>query len=125
MQQKEIARLTSEVGSERRKLQSLRDTHNDLLSLLAQEEVELGVFREMLERYAGEDKVVEALRLAQQSAIDKYGSYVNLHYGEEMSQSPVKMDLSTSLEVDEEGSGGECDGASNAIGIRLKSPPRG
>ena len=35
-QQKEIARLTGEVVVERRKLQSLRDTHNDLLSLLAQ-----------------------------------------------------------------------------------------
>ena len=101
--------------SERRKLQSLRDTHNDLLSLLAQEEVELGVFREMLERYAGEDKVLEALRLAQQSAIDKYGSYVNLHDGDETSQSPVKMDLSASLDINEEDSGGENDDTSNTV----------
>ena len=114
-QQKEIARLTGEVVSERRKIQSLRDTHNDLLSLLAQEEVELGVFREMLERYAGEEKVFEALRLAQQSAIDTYGSYVNLHDGVDTSQSPVKMDLSASLDVNEDESGGEREDASNII----------
>ena len=63
------------------------------------------MFRELLEHYAGEDKVAEAVRLAQQSAIDKYGSYVNLHYGDE-SQSPVKMDLSASLEEDEMDTGG-------------------
>ena len=78
-QQREISRLHSEIDSERRKLQGLQDTHNDLLSLLAQEELELGVFREMLESVGGEEKVQHALQLAQRAAVDKYGSYVNLH----------------------------------------------
>ena len=60
-------------------------------------------------------KVFEALRLAQQSAIDKYGSYVNLHDGVDTSQSPVKMDLSASLDVNEDESGGEREDASNII----------
>ena len=78
-QQREISRLTAEVAGERRRLQGLQDTHNDLLSLLAQEELELGVFREMLESVGGDEKVHEAILLAQRGAVEKYGSYVNLH----------------------------------------------
>ena len=78
-QQREISRLTAEIAGERRRLQSLQENHNDLLSLLAQEELELGVFREILESVGGEEKVLEAIQLAQRGAVEKYGSYVNLH----------------------------------------------
>ena len=56
----------------------LQEQHNDLLSLLAQEEVELGVFREALGLSAGSAAVRTALLEAQRASVERYGTYVNL-----------------------------------------------
>ena len=55
----------------------LQEQHADLLGLLAQQEVELDVFRNVLEQLVGSDKVQMAEEKSQLMAIKKYGSYTN------------------------------------------------
>lgn len=57
----------------------MQETHNDLLSLLAQEELELQVFRDALKAHAGDQVFVETASMAQSTALEKYGSYIDLH----------------------------------------------
>ena len=62
---------------QRRKLYILQEQHNDLLSLLAQQELELSVFRELLDARAGPTSVSEAVNEASQRCIERYGAYIN------------------------------------------------
>ena len=77
-QQRQIAMLTAQVAKERRTLSQLQEAHNDLLALLAQEEVELGVFRDVLTERAGEGAVNDAFSRAQLAVTERYGTYVNM-----------------------------------------------
>ena len=73
---------------------TLQDTHNDLLSLLAQEELELSCFRRALEKHAGQEAVSSTFVEAEALSVEKYGSYVNLRDDREVA------DLSTSRIMD-------------------------
>jgi hypothetical protein len=74
---KEVGRLHAEILQERRRLSALQEEHADLLGLLAQQEVELKVFRDALESEAGVDAIEAANEQAQRIAIDLYGTYVS------------------------------------------------
>jgi hypothetical protein len=63
---------------------ALQETHNDLLSLLAQEELELQVFRDALKSHAGDQVFMETASMAQSTALEKYGSYIDLHGDESL-----------------------------------------
>jgi hypothetical protein len=64
-------------SQQRRRLQQLQEQHNDLLSLLAQQDLELSVFRSTLEGKLGPRAVTEAESQAERRCIERYGSYVN------------------------------------------------
>ena len=55
----------------------LQEQHSDLLSLLAQQEVELSVFRSSLESRAGYAAVLGAEDEARKASIERYGSYTD------------------------------------------------
>eukprot|EP01035_Chromulina_nebulosa_P016851 gene16851-22336_t len=74
---KEMAKIQSEIVRERRKLNALQEEHTDLLGLLAQQELELTIFKETLEKSSGLSYVIQAEEEAQLGAIERYGSYVN------------------------------------------------
>jgi hypothetical protein len=56
---------------------NLQEEHNDLLGLLAQQEVELSVIREALERSLGADYLMTVDEEAMRLALDRYGNYIN------------------------------------------------
>lgn len=62
-------------------MQALQEEHTDLLGLLAQQEVELSVFRLTLEAEGGFVALQRAESQAQQVATEKYGSYTNFRAG--------------------------------------------
>ena len=80
--QRELAIMKVQVARERRQLASLQETHNDLLALLAQEEVEVAIYRDILHAKAGASAVKEASEAAQIAVTEKYGSYVDLRGGD-------------------------------------------
>jgi hypothetical protein len=72
---KEAARLLMEINRELRRFAELQEQHSDLLGLLAQQEVELGVFRGTLLQSAGGQAVQDAEDQAQLTSIKRYGAY--------------------------------------------------
>ena len=89
---------------QRRRLADLQEQHNDLLSLLAQQELELAVFRSKLEAKAGALAVNEAEGEASQRCVERYGSYIQL--GREggvtdVDSSDVSIDASLSINNDQ------------------------
>jgi hypothetical protein len=58
-------------------LSALQEQHSDLLGLLAQQEIELSVFRAALEAKLGTEVVLNVCREAQKNVVDMYGSYTN------------------------------------------------
>ena len=56
----------------------LQETHNDLLALLAQEEVELAVYRDALLQQAGQEATRHAMDTARRHATERYGTYIDL-----------------------------------------------
>ena len=75
--EREAARLHADMLRERKRYQSLQEQHSDLLGLLAQQEVELTVFRTAIEETLGVSKVLEVELDAQQNVVRMYGSYTN------------------------------------------------
>lgn len=62
-------------------MSALQEQHTDLLGLLAQQEIELDVFRQALEAKLSERELSGVESEIQRSVIDKYGSYTNFrHY---------------------------------------------
>lgn len=55
----------------------MQDEHDDLLSLVAQQEVELDVFKTTLQSKSGTAAVEEAAQRSKQTAVDRYGSYID------------------------------------------------
>ena len=74
---KEMSRLHAEISLERRRLQVLQEQHSDLLGLLAQQEVELVVFKDVLEQYSGNEAVSHAEDESKRITVEKYGFYVD------------------------------------------------
>lgn len=58
-------------------MRELQDQHADLLGLVAQQEVELSVFRCALEDRVGSGGLVELDSKAKHDALDRYGTYVS------------------------------------------------
>jgi DNA repair exonuclease SbcCD ATPase subunit len=73
---KEAARYHAELIRERKKLVVLEEEHADLLGLIAQQEVELSVFREKLQKLLGQDLVIVE-REARDNVEKQYGVYTN------------------------------------------------
>ena len=63
--------------SQRKRLHALQEQHSDLLGLLAQQEVELSVFKAALGDKLGSEVVETVEQEAEKSVIDMYGSYTN------------------------------------------------
>ena len=63
--------------SQRKRLHALQEQHSDLLGLLAQQEVELSVFKAALGEKLGSEVVETVEQEAEKSVIDMYGSYTN------------------------------------------------
>merc|ERR1711871_871200 len=64
IQTQNSARILAELQMERRRLRDLQDEHSDLLGLIAQQELELKIFRDKLEKARGGVGVHEAVKLA-------------------------------------------------------------
>jgi hypothetical protein len=59
----------------------LQEQHSDLLGLLAQQEVEMGVFKQALEDKLSASELLRLEEQAQRSVIDLYGTYTDFrHY---------------------------------------------
>ena len=56
-------------------MQQLQEEHFDLLGLLAQQEVELSIFRATVERELGDNAMKSTDIQVKQTVVDKYGSY--------------------------------------------------
>ena len=66
---------------QRKKFYQLQEQHTELLSLLAQQEVEINVFKHAVEERLGEDSLSTIEEEAQQNVVRLYGSYVNYRSG--------------------------------------------
>ena len=77
IQTQNSARILAELQMERRRLRDLQDEHSDLLGLIAQQELELKIFQDKLEKAMGSIGVHEAVKLAEEQAIKRYGVYIN------------------------------------------------
>lgn len=75
---KDMARLHSEIVKERRSFAELKESYSDLLELLAQQELELSVFRGKVSIAMGQKALEDAEDEVRKQAIDKYGSYTNI-----------------------------------------------
>ena len=73
-QAKEIARVHSELLKKQKLLDDLNEEHTDLLSLLAQQELEISVFRDAVQKISRQ-RCDELDKEVKETAIDKYGSY--------------------------------------------------
>jgi chromosome segregation ATPase len=73
---KEAARYHAELIRERKRLVVLQEEHADLLGLIAQQEVEISVFREKLHKLLGQD-VETVEREARDNVEKQYGVYTN------------------------------------------------
>lgn len=56
-------------------MQQLQEEHSDLLGLLAQQEVELSIFRATVEQELGDNVMKSTDTKVKQIVVDKYGSY--------------------------------------------------
>jgi len=65
---------------QRNKLASLQEQHSDLLGLLAQQDVELSVFRELIQSRLGSSELRSVEDVARTNTIDLYGSYTQFRY---------------------------------------------
>jgi hypothetical protein len=65
---------------QRSKLASLQEQHSDLLGLLAQQDVELSVFRDTIQNRLGVQELLSVEEAAKKNAIDLYGSYTQFRY---------------------------------------------
>lgn len=61
-------------------MSALQEQHSDLLGLLAQQEVEMGVFRQALEDKLSASELLRVENEAQRSVIDLYGSYTDFRH---------------------------------------------
>ena len=77
----EMATLQAELNEAQRRVRGFEEDHTDLLSLIAQQEVELGVFRRQLALCGGETAVMTAERLTQEEAEERYGFYNDFRRG--------------------------------------------
>lgn len=66
--------------TQRHKLAALQEQHAELLSLLAQQDVELTVFRDAIQSKLGETELALVEQLAKTQSIDLYGSYTEFRY---------------------------------------------
>jgi hypothetical protein len=71
------------MGMQRKALHVLQDQHSDLLSLLAQQEVELAVFKSALERRVGAAGRHATQLDAQQQVKNLYGVYTEFRSSSE------------------------------------------
>jgi hypothetical protein len=71
------SRVYGELLAERKKLRALQDEFSDLMGLIAQQELELDVFRTSLETNVGSEAVAKAEEDAEDAAIKRYGFYNN------------------------------------------------
>jgi len=78
---REITRLHTELKNEKARLATLQEQHSDLLSLLAQQELELNAVRDALLTAGGSDAVGRALSKARRTAKSRYGTYVDFREG--------------------------------------------
>ena len=65
---------------QRSKLAALQEQHSDLLGLLAQQDVELSVFREVIQSRLGPGELSSVEDVARANTIDLYGSYTQFRY---------------------------------------------
>jgi hypothetical protein len=68
------------LSSQRSKLATLQEQHSDLLGLLAQQDVELSVFRDTIQNRLGAAQLLSVEEQARRNAIDLYGSYTQFRY---------------------------------------------
>lgn len=62
---------------QRKKLDELQEEHSDLLGMLAQQEVELSIFKRKLLLSLGPDKITDVEEEAKSSVERMYGTYTN------------------------------------------------
>ena len=74
-QARDVAKLHSDMLKKQRQLDELLEEHSDLLSLLAQQELELKVFRGSMFKLSGAAAVKTTEAEARRAAIEKYGIY--------------------------------------------------
>lgn len=79
---KELSKLQSELRKERKRLHVLREQHEELLGLLAQQELEMKTFREKLFENCGQEVVTQTEEEIRREAVDRYGSYIDFRQDE-------------------------------------------
>ena len=68
--------LKSELDDERRMYRELEEEHEDLLALLAQQELEKNAIRDKLLEVAGNDAVSLARKLAERQCLTRFGTFI-------------------------------------------------
>ena len=87
--------LRAELAEEQRMFRDLEDEHEDLLALLAQQELEKNAIRDKLLETAGEDAYEMARKVAERQCLSRFGIYVPEY------TSPMKSDdVTEGLETD-------------------------
>ena len=65
-------------------MQELQEQHNDLLGLLAQQEVELHVFRDKIKEIGGRQTYAQCIQETKRLSEKKYGTYVTFRPDDDM-----------------------------------------
>uniref|UniRef100_A0A7S0GLK1 Uncharacterized protein n=1 Tax=Proboscia inermis TaxID=420281 RepID=A0A7S0GLK1_9STRA len=73
-----VSQLRESVKEERDLYHELLAEHEDLLALLAQQDLERSSLQASLSNHAGESAVADAIREAEESAVARFGEYVRL-----------------------------------------------
>ena len=68
--------LKGELDDERRMYRELEEEHEDLLALLAQQELEKNAIRDKLLEVAGNDAVALARKLAERQCLSRFGAFI-------------------------------------------------
>ena len=79
---KDVAKLHSDMLKKQRAFDDLQEEHADLLSLLAQQELELHVFKSTMSKLSGSGAVRTTISEARRAAIEKYGLYTEFRSDE-------------------------------------------
>jgi hypothetical protein len=81
----------SQMRTQQKKLLSVQEEHAELLGLLAQQEMELMIFRKILEAANGVKMLKSADKKVKEAVVRRYGAYINYRGNDDGRRSPDDM----------------------------------
>ena len=76
---KTLANLLSNLNKKTKQIEDMKQREMDILSMLAQQELELNIFKDKILEFCGQSTLVSAQADVKLAAISKYGGYIEFH----------------------------------------------